>query len=231
MINTRWEQLIKKTPLFSGLAPEEIEKIGDIAQEKKYKKNEVIFSEGEEAKGFFIVIAGRIKIYKISPDGKEKIIYLPTAGETFAEAALFSGGKYPAYAETLGSSILLFFPKDRFIKLIEKNPQLSLNMLGNLSQFLHKYNRMIEELSFQDVSSRLARYFIRLWEKGGKNQEMEIELEMSKTQLASHLGTISETLSRTLKKFKDHHLIDVKKNRIRLIDFDKIEAISWGQKM
>jgi CRP/FNR family transcriptional regulator len=104
-------------------------------------------------------------------------------------------------------------------------------MLGNLSQFLHKYNRMIEELSFQDVSSRLARYLIRLWEKGGKNQEMEIELEMSKTQLASHLGTISETLSRTLKKFKDNHLINVKKNRIRLIDFDKIEAISWGQKM
>ncbi len=226
-----WEQVITICPLFSGLSLEEMEKIEAVALQKKYEKKEVIFSEGEEAKGFFLVIKGRVKIYKISAEGKEKIIYLPSVGETFAEAALFSGGKYPAYAEPLTYSTLLFFPKDRFIKLIEDNPQLSLNMLGTLSQFLHKYNRMIEELSFQDVSSRLARYFIVLWEKGGKMNDMEVELDMNKTQLASHLGTISETLSRTLKKFKDNNLIHVRKNHIQLIDYDKIEAISWGQKM
>lgn len=226
-----YRQIFKKGVLFSGLSLEEMEKVENIAILKKYGKDEIIFSEGEEAEGLFLVITGRVKIYKISLEGKEKIIYLPAIGETFAEAALFSGGKYPAFSQTLTPSTVLFFPKGRFLGLIEQNPQLSLNMLGTLSRFLRKYNLMVEELSFKDVSSRLARYLIQCWERGGEGGGLEFELEMNKTQLASHLGTISETLSRTLKKFKDNSLIRVQKNRIRLLNPEKLEAIGWGEKM
>ena len=225
--------LLRRCPLFAGLKEEDLKKIRTIASPKQVGKKEVLFSDGEEAKGFYVILSGKIKLYKISPEGKEQILHVVSAPDAFAEAALFLEGSYPAFAEALIDSQLLFFPKRDFIQLIEKNPQLSINMIVSLSHFLRRFASMIEELSLKEVSSRIAKYLIDLSLKSaeeGKSPK-EVELDLSKTQLASKLGTISETFSRTLAKMKTKGIIDVKKNRILILNREALEELASGLKI
>src|SRR3972149_167908 len=113
-------EVLKQCPLFAGLKEEDLKRIRSIALPKRLGKKEVLFSDGEEAKGFYVILSGKVKLYKISPEGKEQILHVVSAPESFAEAALFLEGSYPAFAETLADSQLLFFPKRNFIQLIER---------------------------------------------------------------------------------------------------------------
>ena len=225
--------LLRRCPLFAGLKEEDLKGIRAIASLKHVWKREILFSDGEEAKGFYVLLSGKVKLYKISPEGKEQILHVVSAPDAFAEAALFLEGSYPAFAEALSDSQLLFFPKRDFIHLIEKNPQLSINMIVSLSQFLKRFASLIEELSLKEVSSRIAKYLIDLSLKLSKEEKdpMEVELDLSKTQLASKLGTISETLSRTLAKMKAKGIIDVKKNRILILNRKLLEELASGLKI
>jgi CRP/FNR family transcriptional regulator, dissimilatory nitrate respiration regulator len=225
--------LLRRCPLFAGLKDEELKRIRTIANLKQVGKKEILFSDGEEAKGFYVILSGKIKLYKISPEGKEQILHIVSAPDAFAEAALFLEGSYPAFAEALAESQLLFFPKRDFIQLIEKNPKLSINMIVSLSHFLRRFASLIEELSLKEVSSRMAKYLIDLsmrLSREGKNSK-EVELDLSKTQLASKLGTISETLSRTLAKMKAKGIIDVKRNRILILNREALEELASGLKI
>ncbi len=179
------------------------------------------------------MLSGKVKVFKISPEGKEQILHVVTAPDAFAEAALFLEGTYPAFAETLSDCRLLFFPKRDFIHLIEKNPQLSVNMIVTLSQYLKRFALLIEELSLKEVSSRIAKHLLDLslrLSREGKGAN-EVDLDLSKTQLALKLGTVSETLSRTLGKMKAKGMIDVKKNRILILNRDALEGLASGIKI
>jgi CRP/FNR family transcriptional regulator len=226
-------ELLRRCPLFTGLKEEDLKKIKAIASPKQVGKREILFSDGEETRGFYVILSGKVKIYKISPEGKEQILHVVSAPDAFAEAALFLEGTYPAFAEALSDSQLLFFPKKDFIQLIEKNPKLSINMIVTLSQYLKRFALLIEELSLKEVSSRIAKYLIDLSLKSSKEgkSNKEVELDLSKTQLALKLGTISETLSRTLAKMKAKGIIDVKKNRILILNREALEELASGLKI
>lgn len=224
------DQALKNCLLFSGLTEAELHQIQAIAGIRQYNKGQLVFSEGKEATGFYIVAEGRVKLYKISPDGKEQILHIVPPGETFAEAVMFAGGRYPAFAEAISKCKLVYLPKGDFLSLIKQNPLLSLNMLATLSKLLQKFNRLIEELSLRDVSSRLAQYLVELAKATGQEakQGMQLELDASKTQLAARLGTISETLSRTLRKLKQAEIIEVKGNRITILDPTALDDVANG---
>jgi len=225
--------LLRRCPLFAGLREEDLKRVRTIASLRRVGKKEILFGDGEEARGFYVILSGKIKLYKISSEGKEQILHVVSAPDAFAEAALFLEGTYPAFAEALSDAQLLFFPKRDFVHLIEKNPQLSINIIVSLSHFLKKFASLIEELSLKEVSSRIAKYLIDLslkLSKEGKNPK-EVELDLSKTQLASRLGTISETLSRTLAKMKARGIIDVRKNRILILDRESLEELASGLKI
>jgi CRP/FNR family transcriptional regulator len=179
--------LLRRCPLFAGLKEEDLKKIKAIASLKQVGKKEVLFSDGEEAKGFYVILSGKIKLYKISPEGKEQILHVVSAPDAFAEAALFLEGSYPAFAEALIDCQLLFFPKRDFIHLIERNPQLSINMIVSLSHFLRRFASLIEELSLKEVSSRIAKYLIDLSLKSAKEGKMKMvfELVLSKFNISS----------------------------------------------
>ena len=226
-------ELLKQCPLFAGLKEEDLKRIRGIALFKQVGKKEVLFSDGEEAKGFYVILSGKVKLYKISPEGKEQILHVVSAPDAFAEAALFLEGSYPAFAESLNDCRLLFFPKRVFIQFIERNPQLSINMIVSLSDFLRKFTSLIEELSLKEVSSRVAKYLIDLSLKLAKDGKhpTEVYLDLSKTQLASKLGTISETFSRTLSKMKAKGVIDVRKNKILILKQELLEEMASGMKV
>jgi len=224
---------LRRCPLFAGLGEDELKKIRSIALPRQIGKKGIIFSDGEPAKGFYTILSGKVKLYKVSPEGKEQILHIVSAPDAFAEAALFLEGSYPAFAETLSDCQLFFFPRRDFVQLIERNPQLSINMIVSLSHYLKKFSLLIEELSLKEVSSRIAKYVIDLSLKMAKEGKpvREVELDVSKTQLALRLGTISETLSRTLAKMKAKGVIDVKKNRILILNREALEQLASGLKI
>ena len=224
---------LRRCPLFSGLKEEDLKRIRAIALPKHVAKKGILFSEGEEARGFYVILTGRVKLFKISPGGKELILHVVSAPDAFAEASLFLEGKYPAFAQALNDSQLLFFPGREFIQLIERNPRLSINMIVSLSTFLKRLAVLIEELSLKEVSSRIAKYVMDLSTRGAKDGKSlrEVELDLSKTQLAMKLGTISETLSRTLSKMKAKRMIDVQKNKIVILNREALELLASGMRL
>jgi len=225
--------LLRGCPLFAGLAGEDLKKSRAIALLQHVSKKGLIFADGQEAKGFYVILSGRVKLYKVSLEGKEQILHVVSAPDAFAEAALFLEGNYPASAEAMTDCQLFFFPKKGFVELIEKHPRLSINMIVSLSQFLRRFASLIEELSLKEISSRLAKYLIDLslkCEREGKLAGL-VELDLSKTQLASKLGTISETLSRTLSKMRSKGIINVQKNRIHILDRRALEEVASGLKL
>lgn len=221
-------KILKKSLLFSGLSDEYLEEVAAIATKKTFARGESLFTEGEAATGFYLLASGTIKLCKISPDGKEKVLHFAYPSETFAEAAFFGDGRYPAEARALEKGETLFFPKEAFLGLLERNPRFSLNLIVSMSLLLRRFARQIEELSFAEVPARLAAYLIELAEKKSTTYQGKtyLDLEMKKGELASHIGTVSETLSRSLKKLKDEGIIEVEGSRVVIYDLTRLKRLA-----
>ena len=137
--------IISQAPLFNGLSQEQLSQIRQISIDKFYDKGKTVFLESNDCNGFYIVVAGKVKIYKVSFEGKEQILHIYGPGNPFGEVPVFSGQKYPANAETILKSHLLFFPRPAFVDLISEHPSLSLNMLAVLSMRLRQFTVQIEK--------------------------------------------------------------------------------------
>ncbi len=150
------KDLLMASSLFGGLPDNELEGIVDISIEKTYGRGESIFFEGDEGRGFYMVKDGKVKIYKMSPAGKEHILHIFGPGEPFGEVPVFHGLPFPASAEALVKSTLLYFPREKFIRLVHDTPSIALNMLAVLSMRLRRFSTQIENLSLKEVPARLA---------------------------------------------------------------------------
>jgi CRP/FNR family transcriptional regulator len=207
--------------LFQGLPDNELSEIEKIAIERRFERGETIFFEGDEGNGFYIVMDGKVKIFKMSLQGKEHILHIFGEGEPFGEVPVFHGQPFPATAEALVKTSVLFFPRKEFVRVVTQSPSIALNMLAVLSMRLRRFASQIESLSLKEVPARLASYLLYLSEEQGGTDC--VELEISKGQLASLLGTIPETLSRILGKMSDEGLIDVQGRRISLLNREGLE--------
>jgi CRP/FNR family transcriptional regulator len=217
-------QIISDAPLFNGLPEEQLNDVRQIAVDRFCSKGKTIFLEGDDCNGFYIVADGKVKIYKISLEGKEHILHIYGPGNPFGEVPVFAGKKFPANAQTLIKSHLLFFPRTAFVDLISKNPSLALNMLAVLSMRLRQFTVQIENLSLKEVPGRLASYLLYLAEEQGRVDT--VTLTISKGQLASLLGTIPETLSRILAKMNKQRLIETSGRDIKLSDISGLENLA-----
>ena len=208
--------IISAIPFFSGLSREQLAKVGRIAVEKRFRKGQVIFSEGDEGDGFYLVIDGRVKVFKLSADGKEHILHVFAAGQPFGEVPVFAGEQFPANAAAIADTRAMFFPRSAFLALIGKNPLLAMKMLSDLSHKLRQFSSQIENLSLKEIPSRLASYLLYLASE--QSQTDQVDLNISKGQLASLIGTIPETLSRIFAKLSTQGLIKVEGRKIFLLD-------------
>lgn len=220
----KYFKLISKTILFAGLPDYHIDELLKIAREKDFAKSVLIFSEGDNGDGFYINVEGQVKIFKLSSEGKEQILHIFGPGEPYGEVPVFSGKTFPAYAETISKCRSLFFPRKAFVNLITENPSIALNMLAVLSLRLRQFTVQVENLSLKEVPGRLAAYLLMLFIEQKKLDI--INLNISKSQLASLLGTIPETLSRILSKMAGRSLIDVQGRKIKLLDIDGLEMLA-----
>ena len=218
---TNIKEIIAASILFSGLSDAEIDKVTALTVHKSFARGESIFFEGDEGDGFYMVAEGRVKIFKMSLDGKEQILHIFGQGEPFGEVPIFHGQPFPANAMALVKSNLLFFPRSEFIELVTNNPSLALNMLAMLSLRLRRFATQIENLSLKEVPGRLAAYLIYLAEEQGSSDR--VTLDIPKGQLASLLGTIPETLSRIFAKMSEEELIRVEGRTIYIDNFEGLQ--------
>jgi CRP/FNR family transcriptional regulator len=228
----RKKEVLREIYLFSGLGDSDLETLAQVAITRAFPRETYIFWEAREAQGFYILLGGQVKLVKSSPEGKEFILRLVVPGETFGEAAVLAEISYPVSAIALEPCQTLFFPKVAFLNLLSSSPRLARNMLATMSHLLFHLTRQLEDLTLKEVSARLAQYLLeRCLESHGRVAEgLSFDLPVTKTHLAAYLGTISETLSRTLARFKSLGAIQVDKSRITIKEPVLLKNIAQGSK-
>lgn len=222
-------EILSSAPLFKGLTEYQLNQIRQITVNKFYNKGKIVFLEGDDGNGFYVVAEGSVKIYKASIEGKEQILHIYGPGDPFGEVPVFSGQRFPANAQTLLKSHLLFFPRNNFVDLISKNPSLCLNMLAVLSMRLRQFTLQVENLSLKEVPGRLASYLVYLADE--QKTRGPVSLPISKGELASLLGTIPETLSRILSKMNSQNLIEVDGRNITILHYSGLEELAKHGKL
>lgn len=220
-------EALRTCQLCRGLSDDELGAVAEIVSLKSCPKNSVLFLEGDSAEGMFSLVEGKVRIYKASEEGKEFTIHIINPGQLFAEAAIFGDQKYPANCMALKESIVAIFPKQEFVGLLHRYPEIALKLIASLSSFLREYNMLVENLSLREVQSRLAFFLLREYERIPGEV---IILKMSKSDLADRLGTISETLSRNFRKLSDLGVLSVAGREIRVLDPAKLAQMAKGEK-
>jgi CRP/FNR family transcriptional regulator len=219
---------LKKSHLCRGLDETELAALAAIASPHTVNAGEILFWQGDAVTGVFVLLEGCVRIYKSSPEGKEYTLHYIHPGQMFAEATLFRDDGYPANCAAVEVSVVAHFPKSGFVDFLQKSPSASLKMIASLSAFVRDLNQQVEDLSLREVSGRLSAYLLNLSKTSNSDR---FELDLSKSELARKLGTISETLSRNLRKLKDMQVISEDGKAIVLLDKAHLEEIAAGKKI
>ena len=203
------ENTLRNCQLFVGLPAADVEAIAAFTVTKHLDKGDYLFREGDRSEGFYVVQKGGINVHRVSAVGKEQVIHFFRPIESFAEASLASTGGYPADARASEPSMVLLVPKAEFVDLLRRRPELALRMLGSMSQHLRVLVGLVDDLTLKDMETRVANWLLKRCPRPISNREVEIKLDRTKRVLAAEFGVTSETLSRTLAKFRDQHLLRV----------------------
>lgn len=229
------EAAIAAVDLFSELEPEARSRMAATASFMRVQAKTQLFEAGSEALGFYAVLQGRVRLYQMSPTGKEHTIHAPGPGDVFAEAAVFKGRNYPASAQALEDSLLLFFDRHKLRRAIAADPDLAFAMLGLLAQRMRLLVSKLEAITLKEVPARLAGHLLLLAasqriEQNGELPEPSttVTLNLAKGHLATLLGATPETLSRALKSLASQELIEIKGRKITLLDPEGLEEVAEG---
>ena len=212
LINT-----LRSCQLFTGLPLPDLQSIAEVATPKSLEKDEYLFREGDPARGFYVVQRGAINVHRVSAAGKEQIIHVFRTGDSFAEVALATPTGYPADARAIETTQVLLVQKEGILALLKRQPELALRMLGSMSSHLRVLVGQLEDLTLKDVETRLANWLVKRCPVPQSDKPVNIELKMTKRVLAAELGTVSETFSRTLAKFREQKLLQVKGKTITVL--------------
>ena len=204
------ENTLRSCQLFVGLPGADIVAIASFIVSKHLNKGEYLFREGDRSEGFYVVQKGAINVHRVNAAGKEQVIHFFQPIDSFAEATLATEGGYPADARATEPTTVLLVPKKDFVDLLRRRPDLALRMLGSMSQHLRVIVGLLDDLTLKDMETRLANWLLKQCPAPVGTAEVEIKLDRTKRVLAAEMGTTSETLSRTLAKFRDQKLLRVK---------------------
>ena len=216
---------LRACQLFAGLPAEDLEKIAAVAVTKSVAKGEYLFRERDPARGFYAMQSGAINVHRVNAAGKEQTIHIFRPGETFAEAALATEQGYPADACAVEPSQVLLIRKEGFLDLLRRQPELALRMLASMSTHLRVLVGQLEDLALKDVETRLANWLLKRCPDSKSVNPVTIELPTTKRVLAAELGTVSETLSRTLAKFRQQKLLIVAGKKLVVLSPAKLDAL------
>jgi CRP/FNR family cyclic AMP-dependent transcriptional regulator len=217
---------LAKVPIFSGLEENELSFLAQRTVLRNYSADQSVFGEGEPCAGLYVVEAGHVRIFKSSANGREQVLSIDGPGSSIAELPVFDGGNYPASATAIDDATLLFVSKQDFQALCLAHPQVALKVLRVVGSRLRKLVGIIEELSFTTVRHRLASFLLRLAQKDGQRCSggVEITLPASNQELASHIGTVRELVSRNLSRLQAEGILEIDGRRVTISNLKALEA-------
>jgi CRP/FNR family transcriptional regulator len=217
---------MKASPLFCALRPGPLDLVSRRGVVRGYGAGEAVFQAGESADRFFLVVTGRVKIFKLSVRGGEQVIHSYGPGTTFGEAAMWAAGRFPANSEALVPSALFVMSRSALRDAFAGNPDLAIGMMAGLSQKLREFVQLVEELSLKEVPARLAGALLA---EAGEAGAEKFRMRQAKAELASQLGTIPETLSRGLRKLQDVGFIAVRGPEISILRPADLRRLAEGE--
>ena len=207
---------ILQHPFFKHLSVENQERLITQSHEQQCLSGELLIRQGQPAERFFLVLKGRVKLYRISADGQEKVVEIIQAGQTFAEAVMFmQRSEYPVCAETLEAVQLISFPNRLMLTMLQENPQACLHLLGHMSMRLHQRLGELETLTLQNATQRFALYLLQQLEDRAQ-ETVNIELPLPKRLIAARLSMQPETLSRIMARLNQDGLIEMQGRNIHI---------------
>ena len=214
--------------ILPGLPPEELQQLTANVSEEKYAKGQVIFREGAYPTGIFFLREGKVKKFKTDKQGKEHIIYVANSGEMIGYHALLAEERYPDAAATLEESLISFIPRQDFLSVLSTSKVLSQRLLKTLSHEFSVFVNSVASFAQRSVRERFAMQLILLREKYKKDftPGMKVEIDMSRDDLASLVGTARENIVRILKEFKEDEILETRGRKILIKNVDKLLKIS-----
>jgi CRP/FNR family cyclic AMP-dependent transcriptional regulator len=219
------EKILRKTPLFASLTDKEMEALVGRVSIRGFERGALLFSEGDPCTGLFLVASGKIRIFKLSPAGREQVLAVDGPGSSFAELPVFDGGNYPASASALEDAEVLFISRKDFQNFCREHPDVALKVIAVVGSRLRRLVGIIEDLSFTTVRHRLIALILRLTQASGTTSKEGVRLELTKTHqdLAAELGTVRELVSRNLSRLQAEGFLEVDGRRIIVKDLASLK--------
>ena len=220
--------LLRHIPLFAELDEPAILRLVERCVARKVGAGHVLFTTGEECRGLYIIEAGRVRIYRTNPEGREQVLHIEGPGRPVAELPLFDGGPYPASAVTLEETRLVFLPRADFEYLYRTHPDIAQAIIRALGRRLRHLVHVTETLAFRDVAARLALLLVGYAERSGRHTPDGIELTLDRTQeeLALEIGAARESVSRAMKQLRRKGLIlPIDRDRLLVPDLSRLRAL------
>lgn len=222
------KEYLERIPIFSGLDKEELEVLSKYEVEKSYQKGETIFFEGDPGSAVYYIKTGKIKLYKTSLEGREVTLNILGPGSIFAEVTMFSGLDYPATAMVLEEALVGMIRNQDLQKIVQENGNIALSLIKELNRRLYYAQMKIKDMALHDVNGRVAKVLLDLAYRYGKKtpQGIQIDLKMTKTEIANIVGTSRETVSRSLSQLKNDQVIDMKGKFVFIKSLESLEELS-----
>ncbi len=211
--------ILARAPLFQAMGVEITRAIIQNCSPRHYERGERVFQQGDPAESFFLVIEGWVKIYRERENGEQIVVSIFTAGETFGEAAMFMGGRYPASAEAVSPARILRVDGAALRRAILQNPQLAFDMLAAFSVHLKQLVEQIEQLKAKSASQRIADFLLD--QIGDISGQAKIALPYEKALIANRLGMQPESFSRALVKLREMG-VTVARDNVLIKDVGKL---------
>lgn len=220
--------VLSQIPLFRRVAPDDRERIASVAQVRAYERGDRVFEEGDPSDFFFVVITGRIKVYKHAPNGHDVILEMFGPGGPLGAVAAYEARPYPASAAAIEPSTCLLIPRQAFFQLLEQHPTLVRGLLGSLSLRLVELTTRLAELTGGRVEARFARLFLKLADQLGRPDRggLFIPLVLSRQELADMTGTTIETSIRIMSRWGKDDVLRTEKDGFVLVGRDALEVIA-----
>lgn len=201
--------VLGRTVLFGSLQSEELNELARLARKRELAQGELLFLAGEKAAGLFVIASGRIRAFRVNPQGREQTIHIETGGAVLAEVPVFDDGVYPATAVAEEPTTVLFIEKTDILQFLLQHPQVCLTALKLMAQRLRGHAELVDALSLQQVGQRLARFLLAQGRDQGArtNSGFQVDLALSNEELARRIGSVREVVSRTLTRLERDGLI------------------------
>lgn len=214
-------------PYFSALTAEERSRAAAMARRKQVRADQVLFMEGEPCAGLFVVISGLVKLYKISPDGKEQVLRHMAAGESFNEVPVFDGGANPVSAMAVEPGEVLILSRERVLELLREYPAFTVAVVQVFASRLRHLVMLVEDLSFRQVTARVARIVLQsVTPHEGVGAGVGARSRVTQREIAEMAGTRREVVARALKALEEAGAIKIDRDGIRIANQEKLLALS-----